>query len=73
MNTFMQQFPSKTFRLPPWILCVLVSGVGLGLSMSDSRALAETSQCSLGMLWIFRRCSNPMHNHLDGASARKNR
>ena len=43
MNTFLQRFPSKTFRLPPWILCLFVSGVGLGLSMSDSRALAETS------------------------------
>ena len=43
MNTFLQRFPSKTFRLTPWILCLFVSGVGLGLSMSDSRALAETS------------------------------
>ncbi len=43
MNTFLQQFPSKIFRLHPWILCLIVSGVGVGLSMSDSRAMAETT------------------------------
>lgn len=43
MNTFMKQFPSKTFRLNPWIICLLSCGVGLGLSMSDAHVFAEVS------------------------------
>jgi hypothetical protein len=43
MNTFLQQFPSKIFGLNPWIMCVLVSGVGLVLSMSAPHTWAEAT------------------------------
>ncbi|MGB5055654.1 MAG: hypothetical protein WBO24_14790 [Nitrospirales bacterium] len=43
MNTLMMQFPPKTFRLNRWIVCLLICGVGVGLSMSDPHAFAEAT------------------------------
>ncbi|WP_443147782.1 hypothetical protein [Nitrospira sp.] len=43
MNTFMMQFPPKSFRLIRWIICLLISGVGVGVTMSNPHAFAEAT------------------------------
>lgn len=44
MKTFMKQFPPKTSPLNSWIVCLLVCGVGVGLSMNDPQVFAEASK-----------------------------
>ena len=43
MNTFMKEFPPKTFRLNQLIVCLLICGVWVGLSMRDLQAFAEAT------------------------------